>query len=268
MLQQESKPVFVNDCRKYLLSTSGKNARGVLNLITKFYTMVKQVLALKCVLLALLFGLFARDAAAYRATNPVTQSKKKTVQAHKNVSSSGAMPVVRDFDKLRSFKSYDPATNKWSTIEDFETVDILEDTTVQREDQYIYHSFWAYDAVKDCWHKVDVRGYGYELGQIATTAKTEETPEAAPQKSPGFWKKLSLGLRVGAGATFYKNIMAHCTITECDETFFLQSKQSKKDKTSYKINWFGAGYTQCGDPLTGSEGALSIRVASWRANYL
>ena len=68
------------------------------------------------------------------------------------------MPLVCNFDQLRSFKSYDPATNKWYTIEDFETVDILEDTTAQREDQYIYHSFRAYDAVKDCW-QVDVRSY-------------------------------------------------------------------------------------------------------------
>lgn len=53
------------------------------------------------------------------------------------------MIVVRDFDKLKAFQSYDPAIGKRSTIEGFEMVNIIEDTTVQREGRYI--SPWLLD---------------------------------------------------------------------------------------------------------------------------
>jgi hypothetical protein len=43
------------------------------------------------------------------------------------------MILVRDFDKLKAFQSYDPATGKRSTIEGFEMVNIIEDATAQRK---------------------------------------------------------------------------------------------------------------------------------------
>jgi hypothetical protein len=224
--------------------------------------MVTQTLALKRFFGALLVVLlFVQSAAAHKAANQVTQSKKGITQAHNSRSSPsgpGYLPVIRDFDKLRVFQSYDPATNKWSAVEDFETVDILEETTMRREDRYIYRSFWAYDVEKACWHKVDIRDYGYKLGKMAATARSEETPEAAPQKSSGFWENWTLGLRAGAGPTWYTNKLAHCIVKERDGAFFLQTEQGDQDKKSYKINWFGAGYTAHGDPLAGSQGALGI----------
>jgi len=240
-------------------SAFNDNLCKVRNFIASFYTMAILTPMLKRGFFVLIFVSFAQDAAAHKAVNLGTKTQKSTAQVSKNAPSSSAepVPVVRDFDKLRIFQSYDPATGKWSTIEGFETVNILEDTTVQREDRYIYHSFWAYDAVTDCWYKVDIRDHGYRLGKLAATESTEAA--TVPQKSSRFWKNFALGLSVGAGPTLYQSKIAHCSITERDGVFFLQTAPGKQDKKSYQINWFGAGYTECGDPEAGSQGKLGIR---------
>ena len=131
-------------------------------------------LSLKRALLALFFVFVAQDVAAYKPARTASKAKKSTAKANNDTATAGAeaIPIERDFDTIRGFQSYDPATDKWSTIEDFDTVDILEDTTAQRADRYIYHSFWAYDAVTRRWHKVDIRDYGYKLGQLAATEVT------------------------------------------------------------------------------------------------
>jgi hypothetical protein len=253
----------VNDGGKYVLSLLQKAYKESATLLAKFYIMVIQVLSLKRVFLALLFVLLAQDVAAYKVANSVMPSKVNATQAqHHRVALSGALPVIRDFDKLRGFQSYDPATGKWSTVEDFETVDILEDITEQREDHYIYRSFWAYDVATNCWHKVDIRDYGYQLRR-PTAADSTETPEESPKESSGFWKNWVLGLRGGTGPTFYENKITHCSIIERDgQDFFLQTVQGEQDGKSYKIHWLGAGYTACGSPQAGSQGMLDIRQAA------
>ena len=121
-------------CRKYLPSPFRKPAQGsriyhnyLHNGHTNSYTETRFASASFC--------FFAQGAAAYKTINVATKTQKSTAQVSKNAPSSGAgpVPVVRDFDKLRAFHSYDPATGKWSTIEGFETVYMLEDTTAQRE---------------------------------------------------------------------------------------------------------------------------------------
>ena len=260
MLQQGSKPILVNDGEKYVLLYFIK--AYLRSYYINFLIMVTQVSAFQRVLLASLFVLLSQDVAAYKAVNAATSSGVNITQTYNNVALSGTLPVIRDFDKLRGFQSYDPATDKWSTVEDFETVDILEDTIEQRVDHYIYRSFWAYDMVANCWYKVDIRDYGYKLSQLAATGKTEPQEES-PNESSSFWKNWVLGLRGGVGPTFYKNKITHCSITERDgEAFFLQTVQGERDSQSYKIHWFGAGYTMCGNPRAGSQGALDIKKAA------
>jgi len=210
----------------------------------------------------MLFCLPVHVAAAHKTDRLVTLNKSITsqtcTQKSATLSRSKFLPALREFDKLRFFKSYDPATDRWSTIEDFETVDILEDTTEKRKEQYIYHSFWAYDKEKDSWHKVDIRDYGYKLRAMSAAAKTEEDLAMTRQKSFRFWENWNIGLSVGGGPTFHNVETKKIIVKERDGTFFLQTLQSEKNKVSYKINWLGASYTQCGDPRDGALGALNI----------
>ena len=224
-------------------------------------------LSLKRALLALFFVFVAQDVAAYKPARTASKAKKSTAKANNDTATAGAeaIPIERDFDTIRGFQSYDPATDKWSTIEDFDTVDILEDTTAQRADRYIYHSFWAYDAVTRRWHKVDIRDYGYKLGQLAATEVTQAaTSEEKPEEPSGFWKHWALGLRAGSGSTFYDNRIGHLKITEVNGRFFLQTAQQEKEQKSNEIHWFGKGYGLTGDPLDGNTGALEVNQATSR----
>ncbi len=67
------------------------------------------------------------------------------------------------FDEIKNFESYDPATGKWSKIEDFETVEILKDNSIDRKEDYVYQSFWAYDPKTKRWYKVDISNFGYKV---------------------------------------------------------------------------------------------------------
>lgn len=227
--------------------------------------MVILTLPLKCSLLVLLLlVLFAPNVVAYAPENTVTTPQKNTAQVNKKTSVLKAVPVVCDFDKLRAFQSYDPATGKWSAIEGFETVDILEDAKVQREERYVYRSFWAYDVVTGCWHKVDILDHGYRLGKLTDAGKPEAT--IVPKKSSEFWKNWAWGVSVGAGPTWYQNKIDDCIVKERDGVFFLQTSKGEQDEKSYKINWFGAGYTACGAPEAASQGKLDIRTTGTRRN--
>jgi hypothetical protein len=103
------------------------NPRKVRNFIASLYTVAILALVLKRTFLASFVALLAQDAAAHNAASPITQSKKNTIQTHNSGSSSSteSVSVVRDSDKLRAFQPYWPATGKRSTIEGFETVDVL-----------------------------------------------------------------------------------------------------------------------------------------------
>ena len=121
----------------------------------------------------------------------------------------------------------------------------------------IYHSFWAYDVTAKCWHKVDIRDHGYKLGKLASAENTTEGK--ASSKSSSFWKNLAIDVRIGTGPTFYRNeITQYHVIDREGKDFFLQTSGGKAAKESYKINWFGAGYTKLGDPRAGSKGLLDI----------
>ena len=211
--------------------------------------------------LAFCFTFITHNATAHKSTNAVTKAQKRCHQGpHRPLSSTEPIPVRRDFDQLRVFQSYDPATDTWTKIEDFEAVDILEDAAEQREDRYIYYSFWAYDAAKNCWHKVDIRDHGYRLGGIAAIESTEHA-ETAPHKSSSFWKTLAFGCSLGTGPTFYHNKITRCRITERDGIFFLQTAPEAQNKEGYRMNWFGAGYQKTDDLRNGSPGDVSIQDA-------
>jgi hypothetical protein len=100
------------------------------------------------------------------AEKKAQEPDKDAVDSSDKVADSPAypIPVERNFNKLRDFYSYDPATDKWSTIEDFDTVEILEDPNDLRAERYLYYEFWAYDMITRYWHKVDIRDHGYKLG--------------------------------------------------------------------------------------------------------
>ena len=166
-----------------------------------------------------------------------------SVKGPNNLQSAFSSKVERDFDKIRKFHSYDPATDKWSTIEDFETVEILEDTTQQREDRYIYYSFWAYDIAKKAWYKADIRGYGYRYKQgkhkhAPLIAHEEVLLEEKAKKNKFFaWKNLGLSFSIGGGTTFYNNMIQNLQLIERDGKYFVQDQHQ-----FYLIRWFYKNY--------------------------
>ena len=149
--------------------------------------------------------------------------------------------VERDFDKIRHFRAYDPATDKWSAIEDFKTVEILEDRAQQRPENYIYRSFWAYDPQTSRWYKVDILDHGYRLSAASATPEGSEQEAAPPKKPYRFWKNLGMALRIGGGATFYENIVNNLQLEEKNGKLFLQTEAEAKTEKSHGhlINWFG-----------------------------
>ena len=191
-------------------------------------------------------------------TTKVTVSKKQTTtkadtatqKDNKDSPNASADAVERDFDKIREFQSYDPATDQWSSIEHFETVEILEDTTQQREDRYIYYSFWAYDTAKERWYKVDIRDYGYryKLGSQKPTSATAQEATLAEEEleksKDSLWKNLGLSLSVGGGMTFYENNIDKLQLIERDGEHFLQAGNDIADNKAYRIRWFRDEYEQ------------------------
>ena len=178
----------------------------------------------------------------------VKKEEKKDTQQ-----STADSNAERDFDKVRKLYSYDPATDQWSIIEDFETVDILENTEEKRDENYVYHSFWAYDPVKECWYKVDIRDYGYKL---SGDAAVQDKPK---KKSGRFWKNLALSLRAGSGLTFYQSRLSGLYVMNRENKFYLQTQQARKDKLAYEVNWLGATYKGLKNFQEGGEGDTDYR---------
>ena len=152
------------------------------------------------------------------------------------------LQVERDFDAIRNFQSYDPATDKWSKIEHFKDVELLEDHTKHPEDRYLYHNFWAYNVLTRTWHKVDIRNYGYKSGSVG---------EENQKEFASFWKNLALGFRLGAGATFYKNTIINIGIAEKNGKYYLLEQDSSK--AAYHINWLGVTYEKEENFTTGTD---------------
>ncbi|ACP20947.1 hypothetical protein Aasi_1634 [Candidatus Amoebophilus asiaticus 5a2] len=167
-------------------------------------------------------------------------------------------PVEKEFDKIRKYHSYDPATNIWSRIEEFKTVEILEDTSIHRDEHYIYHSFWAYDSQQKKWKRVDIRDYGYRYGKYIPTVQSsteaitaeegnkEEKEDNDKKKKKGFWQNLGLTFAVGGGATYfhYQAKDLDLWIKRGENKYYLQSSNSsdtKQDK-AHSIEWFDRRY--------------------------
>lgn len=91
-----------------------------------------------------------------------TKSQKKTPIKRKKEELKKQKANKRNFDEIKEFYSYDPVTGKWSKIEDFETIEILENRKEKRKEEYIYRDFWAYDYKTKQWYKVDISAFGYK----------------------------------------------------------------------------------------------------------
>ena len=243
-------------------------------LVPNFYTMIIRNMILRCILLVVCVLCASQHAMAGEpqdAEKKAQEPDKDAVDSSDKVADSPAypIPVERNFNKLRDFYSYDPATDKWSTIEDFDTVEILEDPNDLRAERYLYYEFWAYDMITRYWHKVDIRDHGYKLGKLPTTENWArgagddmETPEDTPPEEPStFWKNWAFGFRVGAGATFFKNILSNCSFTERDGKLFFQDAKGEKEEVAYAPNWFGKPCERIVRFGSGSKGTFSIKKA-------
>lgn len=159
-----------------------------------------------------------------------------------------AGPAEKDFDKIREFASYDPATDKWSAIEDFQAVEILEATTPQREDSYLYYSFWAYDMRLKRWHKVDISRYGYARGSESApgpsvAATTDPGPDQDHRhKARNWWRHIGISCHLGMGATRYQNNLVDLQLIERDGQYFLQTRAGEQQDRAYWIRWFYKNY--------------------------
>ncbi|OJW72789.1 MAG: hypothetical protein BGO68_00625 [Candidatus Amoebophilus sp. 36-38] len=160
-------------------------------------------------------------------------------------------PVEKEFDQIRKYQSYDPATDTWSEIEDFKTVKILEDTTQLPPAHYLYYSFWAYDAQHKRWKRVDISDYGYKYGMHQVTPKSETSKEPEPdastdeKKSSNFWGNLGLTFSVGGGGTYYNNDLKNLRIfvKKGNKAFYVQVPNSSDEEQhkAHLIRWFYKG---------------------------
>lgn len=235
--------------------------------LVNLYIMFKQLTSLKrvCLLLCLNLLVLKNAASAYESSHVREYAPKSTTASKKLPPSKGKaaareeaedsklqkvspIPVEKDFDKIRAFQSYDPATDQWSSIEGFETVEILEDTTQQREDRYIYYSFWAYDPAKKRWYKVDIRDYGYKyrLGKQKAESAPDQSAtlpeEEEDQDKDSAWKNLGLSCSVGAGGAFYNNAVTKLQLIERDGEYFLQTQDGVLNNEAHFIRWFSDNY--------------------------
>jgi len=137
----------------------------------------------------------------------------------------------KNFNKIRKFQSFDPKTNKWSTIEEFDTVDILENKSEEREDKFLYNQFWAYDERAKKWRLVDIRGHGYKILD----------PVIEPFQ---FWKNLSITFLIGYGPTHYTNNLDNLIITKRTNEIYLQSRLQEEKSEAIVHNWFEGEYEQ------------------------
>jgi hypothetical protein len=160
-------------------------------------------------------------------------------------------PVEKEFDQIRTYQSYDPATNIWSQIQDFKTIEILEDSTQHRSDHYIYHSFWAYDTQHKKWKRVDIRDYGYRYGKYVPTPSSSTKEDQADKiekdkkDSPNFWKNLGFTFLVGGGGTYYYNQLNGLDLMVKKATGELYAQVPSSSDTAqgkaHLIRWFYNG---------------------------
>jgi hypothetical protein len=172
-----------------------------------------------------------------------TLKVRSVIQVEAESINNASEDAEKDFDKIRQFESYDPATDKWSLIEDFETVEILEDTTQQRKENFIYRSFWAYSAAKKHWYKVDIRDYGYRhrLGnQVTDTGENQQGQESKNFDSA--WKNLHVNLSVGGGGSWYEIRPQGLNLIVRDKEYFLQTPSGASEDKAFLIKWFRSPY--------------------------
>ena len=192
-------------------------------------------------------------------TNKSVTTTTTTIEAETNITSSTEVKMdvfnnsskatlEKEFDKIRVYESFDPITNTWSKIEDFKNIEILEDSTKKRNENYIYRNFWAYDPYTKTWRRVYINDHGYKDAKpIPETAKTEniDVLEDASQEQKGsssFWNKLGLTFAVGGGTTYYINQIhdLNVFIKKGEKKIFLQAPGTSDDKQGrgHLIQWF------------------------------
>jgi hypothetical protein len=182
----------------------------------------------------------------YAADTPATESEK----AHKKADGTNnpllistedpKLKAEKEFSKIKSYESYDPITDTWSTIEDFEDVEILDEVDKKPANSYIYRSFWAYDPLTHEWYRVDISEYGYRKVTAADLAAEDDDLEEDDEekKEWSFWRNLGMSLSAGYGVTWYM-----CQIKNMDllarpnqKEFFLQPRNTHN--AVYKLQWF------------------------------
>ena len=199
--------------------------------------------------LVVLFGFFST---AIYATDTTTTDATETEAAKAPKKADGTnnpllistedpkLKAEKEFSKIKSYESYDPITDTWSTIEDFEDVEILNEGEKKPASSYIYRSFWAYDPVTHEWYRVDISEYGYRKVTAADLAAEddESEEEEKPKKEWSFWKNLGISLSGGYGVTKYicqiKNM--NLLVRPGQQEFFLQPRNASG--AIYKLQWF------------------------------
>ncbi len=128
------------------------------------------------------------------------------------------------FDTIKKNYSYDPETKQWSSVESFNTIEIIEKekkNIPHDEDKILYENFWTYNADKNKWLKKDIPVYGY-----------------SDTKYNGYLmlNKISLDISLAPGFTYYRNHIKDAQLIqrEDENIFYIQSKV----RNIYKIDWF------------------------------
>ncbi len=141
--------------------------------------------------------------------------------------------IKKSFNQVRKRYSYDPETDKWSAVGKFDEVQILNDSAAPPPEQkYIYHNFWAHDALKHKWDKIDIPEYGYK-----------DVGEATEKKYllRKFFSNLALDFNAGVGGTLYKNTFGDVAFKQIHNQFYLQPIDDKN--RYYLINWYSKTYS-------------------------
>lgn len=182
-------------------------------------------------------AIYAADSIAWEDTSKKARGKNNALLIS---TEQPSLSAEKDFDKIRSYQSYDPITKTWSAIEAFKEVEILEDATQHRDETYIYYSFWAYDTMDHQWKRVDIREYGYKYVQHTSDSATDMTKDAKNKFE--FWKNLGLTFSVGGGSTYYVNKVNNLNlrVRKGQKEYFLQTPSSADaaQGKGYKIRWF------------------------------
>jgi hypothetical protein len=159
---------------------------------------------------------------------------------------SGAS-TEKDFDKIRQLGSYDPKTDTWSAIEDFKTIEILEDPLLRPENEnYIYCNFWAYNSIQKHWYKVDIPAYGYrhKLKEKKIGGTNTQDQDVNKIKRDSAWKHMRLDFSVGGGSTWYEYKPQGLSLLVEGEKYFFQTPKNSSENVAHLINWLTNPYTQ------------------------